>query len=266
MLFTDVIPAILVTKTADQPSVDETGELVTFTVTVENDTLEPVTVDSLVDDVYGDLTTLADSTCVAGAELEPDDGVAGSGDRHVHVRVHGARRPARHRAAAQGHGHRDRSRQRRELARVRVTTRSSRSTSIPPTVDLTKQDQPDGNATVDEPGGDVPYTITMTNTSDEPVTITTLTDTATYESPAGETDYNLLSPAQPISDVECSRTSDAIAPIRPCRARSSRPCRAMPRSCVTESTWSSPTTTVRSAAIVAAAQVPIWTCVPRSRS
>ena len=40
---------------------------------------------------------------------------------------------------------------------------------IPPTVDLTKQDQPDGNATVDEPGGDVPYKITMTNTSDEPV-------------------------------------------------------------------------------------------------
>ena len=73
VLFTDVIPQILVTKTADQPSVDETGELVTFTVTVENDTLEPVTVDSLDDDVYGDLTQLADSTCVAGAVLEPDD-------------------------------------------------------------------------------------------------------------------------------------------------------------------------------------------------
>ena len=77
MLFTDVIPEILVTKTADQSSVDETGELVTFTVTVENDTLEPVTVDSLDDDVYGDLTQLADSTCVAGAELEPDDDVPG---------------------------------------------------------------------------------------------------------------------------------------------------------------------------------------------
>ena len=73
VLFTDVIPQILVTKTADQSSVDETGELVTFTVTAENNTLEPVTVDSLDDDVYGDLTQLADSTCVAGAVLEPDD-------------------------------------------------------------------------------------------------------------------------------------------------------------------------------------------------
>ena len=79
VVFTDVIPTITVTKAADQPSVNETGEFVTFTVTAENDTLEPVTVDSLVDDVYGDLTQLADSTCVAGAELGPDDNVAGSG-------------------------------------------------------------------------------------------------------------------------------------------------------------------------------------------
>src|SRR4029079_14047585 len=42
---------------------------------------------------------------------------------------------------------------------------------IPPTVELTKQDQPDGLATVDEPGGDVPYRITVTNTSDEQVRI-----------------------------------------------------------------------------------------------
>ena len=84
---------------------------------------------------------------------------------------------------------------------------------VPPTVELTKQDEPDGNATVDEPGGDVPYTIAITNTSDEPVRITTLTDTATYESPAGVTEFNLLSPTQPISDVDCSADlDDAIAP------------------------------------------------------
>ncbi len=84
---------------------------------------------------------------------------------------------------------------------------------IPPTVALTKQDQPDGNATVDEPGGDVRYTITMTNTSLEPVTITHLTDTTTYENPAQETAYNLLTPALPISEVQCSaKLSEAIDP------------------------------------------------------
>ena len=66
---------------------------------------------------------------------------------------------------------------------------------IPPTVELTKQDQPDGNATVDEPGGDVPYKITLTNTSDEPVRITKLTETIQYEDPAEETEYSLLSPS-----------------------------------------------------------------------
>ena len=91
-------PQILVTKTADQPSVDETGELVTFTVTVENDTLEPVTIDSLNDDVYGDLTSLptrrvsqapcSNRTTRPSAEYRP---------RHVHVHVHAARRPARRR-------------------------------------------------------------------------------------------------------------------------------------------------------------------------
>ena len=116
VLFTDVIPAITVTKTADQPSVDETGELVTFTVTAENDTLEPLTVDSLSDDVYGDLTTVADSTCVVGCRARTERRCRRLGPRHVHVHVHGARRPARNRAAARGLGRRDGSRQRRELA------------------------------------------------------------------------------------------------------------------------------------------------------
>ena len=116
VLFTDVIPAITVTKTADQPSVDETGELVTFTVTAENDTLEPLTVDSLSDDVYGDLTTVADSTCASGCRARTERRCRRLGRRHVHLCVHGVRRPARNRAAAPGLGCRDGSRQRRELA------------------------------------------------------------------------------------------------------------------------------------------------------
>ena len=210
VLFTDVIPAITVTKTADQPSVDETGELVTFTVTAENDTLEALTVDSLSDDVYGDLTKVADSTCVAGAVLEPNDGVVGSGDDTytcaftVIVAQLGTELQHQDSVVVTVHDNDGNSRSAGDDEIVTFDL-------IPPTVELTKQDQPDGNATVDEPGGDVPYAITVTNTSDEPVTITTLTETIQYESAGGETTYDLLGPlAPPISDVQCSQNLSAL--------------------------------------------------------
>jgi hypothetical protein len=212
VLFTDVIPQVRVTKTADKTSVDETGELVTFTVTVENATLEPVTVDALNDDAYGDLTMLADSTCVAGADLAPDDGVAGSGNDTYTcaftTRVAQLATELEHKDTVTVTIH-DNDGNSRAFAASAVIPFNL----VPPTVELTKQDGPDGNATVNEPGGDVPYTIAITNTSNEPVRITTLTDTTTYESPAAEISNNLLSPTQPISDLECSANlNKAIAP------------------------------------------------------
>lgn len=53
--FKDVLADISVTKTANPTSVPETGGDVTFTVLVENDSDEPVTLNSLVDDVFGNL-------------------------------------------------------------------------------------------------------------------------------------------------------------------------------------------------------------------
>ncbi|MCB0996004.1 MAG: hypothetical protein KDB21_12985, partial [Acidimicrobiales bacterium] len=62
---TDVAPTITVTKTPDVTEVNEPGANVTFTVLVTNTSLatDPVTVVSLVDSVFGDLTTLAGSDC-----------------------------------------------------------------------------------------------------------------------------------------------------------------------------------------------------------
>ena len=50
MDFTDVLPDISVTKTADVASVPETGGDVTYTFVVTNNGAEKVTLTSLVDD------------------------------------------------------------------------------------------------------------------------------------------------------------------------------------------------------------------------
>ena len=66
----DVLPEITVDKTANPTHVNENnvGALVTYTVTVTNDSVEPVTLTSLDDDVFGDLADdeneeITNSTC-----------------------------------------------------------------------------------------------------------------------------------------------------------------------------------------------------------
>ena len=53
--FTDVPPTVTTTKTPSAPSVSEPGGTMTFTVEVENTSVEPVTLTALSDDVFGDL-------------------------------------------------------------------------------------------------------------------------------------------------------------------------------------------------------------------
>jgi hypothetical protein len=61
VLVTDVESAISITKTADQAAVQEPGGTVAFTVVVTNEsTVDTVTINSLVDDVFGDLNGQGD--------------------------------------------------------------------------------------------------------------------------------------------------------------------------------------------------------------
>jgi uncharacterized repeat protein (TIGR01451 family) len=53
--FGDVAPTVVVSKAASASSVAVPGEVVSFTVTVENTSVEPVTLTVLSDDVFGDL-------------------------------------------------------------------------------------------------------------------------------------------------------------------------------------------------------------------
>src|SRR5439155_883224 len=67
---TDVKPTASLVKVAAPTSVNEPGGNVAFTVTVTNtDSAESLTLNSLNDNVYGDLTTIAGSTCAVPQTL-----------------------------------------------------------------------------------------------------------------------------------------------------------------------------------------------------
>ncbi|HVF14739.1 MAG TPA: hypothetical protein VM942_09090, partial [Acidimicrobiales bacterium] len=65
----DVPPTVTVVKDADPLSRPEPGGAFTFTVTIGNTSFEPVTVTSIIDDVYGNLN--GRGTCAIGAVIQP---------------------------------------------------------------------------------------------------------------------------------------------------------------------------------------------------
>jgi hypothetical protein len=69
---TNVQPAISVVKTADPVNLSEPGGLVTFTFTVVNTGPEDVSLFSLVDDQFGDLTVASGSDCSLPQDLAAD--------------------------------------------------------------------------------------------------------------------------------------------------------------------------------------------------
>lgn len=79
VIFTDVLPVITVTKTANPTSLMEPGGDVEFTVTLTNDSNieDTVTITSLNDDVHGDITqvqgSISATTCATGSTLDPGE-------------------------------------------------------------------------------------------------------------------------------------------------------------------------------------------------
>ncbi len=112
---------------------DEPGGTSTFTVTVENDSTEAVTLTSLVDDVYGDLLDPANpdvtnNTCDdAPINLDASDGTAGSGPTSSPARS--TESLAATRAHPHRHRHRHRVRRRRIHGRPTPGAPRSRSTT-----------------------------------------------------------------------------------------------------------------------------------------
>jgi uncharacterized repeat protein (TIGR01451 family) len=156
-----VPPIITVVKTADPTSIAEPGGNVNFTVTVTNTSISDATLDSLYDDVFGDLN--GQGTCLLTKTLASNGGsyicsfsgeVSGdAGETHTDTVTATASNEAGSDTAS-------------DDADVTIN-------DVLPTVDLTKSANP---ISLDEPGGDFLFTVTIHNTSVEEVTITALTD------------------------------------------------------------------------------------------
>ena len=200
--FNKVLPTIKVSKAAFPTTVPESGGTVTFAVAIENTSLEPVTVTSLVDSVDGgppvDLTTLP-GTCIAGAELKPGVTYTCLFTRTV-VQTDGAPSETDVASAAVVDDDGD----------VAVGGAPAIVTFelIPPTVNIV---QTDANFTVNEPGGDVTYALLITNTSFEPETVTSLSNPISYEVPDTDIIIDLLSQERaPLSKFECRDANHAL--------------------------------------------------------
>ncbi|MBP6786366.1 MAG: DUF11 domain-containing protein [Candidatus Promineofilum sp.] len=172
--YTDVLPDISVTKTANPTSVPETGGPVTFTYVVTNNATEPATITSLTDDKFG--TLAGDADCQVGTVLAANGGSCTfdalfnvpAGDypgSHTNVFTAKAEDPDGNESVAD------------DPEEVIYT-------DVLPDISVTKSADP---ASVPETGGNVTFTFVVTNNATEPATITSLADDK-YGTLAGDAD------------------------------------------------------------------------------
>ena len=162
------LPVIQVDKTATPPSRTAPGGDFTFNVVVTNTSNEVLTITSLTDDVYGDITTRANSTCntAIGTVLQPSPGpgntyscsftapfTGAAGDSQTDVVTVRATNPAG----------------------VEVTDNDDAVVTLTP-VPVIQVDKTATPPSRTAPGGDFTFNVVVTNTSPEVLTITSLTD------------------------------------------------------------------------------------------
>ena len=154
---TDVLPTMTVTKTADPNPIPEPGGPVTYTVSVENTSPESVFISAIFDDVAGPLTP---GSCVlpAGGELSAGDTYECSWIGSVSGDVGDVRSNIVTVTASDDEGN-----------VIQVADREDTVISdVLPTFDLLKTATP---TSLPEPGGNVTFTIWLTNTTIEPITV-----------------------------------------------------------------------------------------------
>ena len=157
---TAVPPTIVTTKTATPSSLPEPGG--TFTFTVTNTGPDPVTITSLVDNIYGDLN--GRGTCAVGGRL------AGNGGTYTCTFTGNFNGNA---GASQTDVITTTGRDDRGQTVTSQSQATVRLTDVPPTIGVVKTADPLSRP---EPGGTFRFTVVVTNTSFEPVTITSLVD------------------------------------------------------------------------------------------
>lgn len=161
---TDKMPTISVDKTAYPTSVNEPGGNVTFTVKITNNSVssDPVTLNSLTDNIHGTLS--GDADCMVGTILE--SGVSCSFEFTANV------------AGNAGYAETDEVTVKGKDDEWNEATAKDSATvdikGLDSSIDLIKTANP---TSIDEPGANVVFTFKVTNTSPaDVVTITSLTD------------------------------------------------------------------------------------------
>jgi len=159
--FLDEAPAISVVKSADPTLVPESGDDVTFTVTVTNIGSVDLTLVSLIDDIFGDLDTLG--TCSVPQDLSPLADYSCSFTEFIsgevavpHVNIVTATAT--------------------DLEKNEVSENDDaivEFTDILPDIQVSKSPS---TPTVTVPGGNVTFTVTITNLTAEAVQISSLVD------------------------------------------------------------------------------------------
>lgn len=206
----DAPPTITVTKTAIAPeplpvTVSELGEDVTFEVDVVNTSPEPLTLVSLVDNVFGDLD--GHGTCAVGETIE----VGGTYSCTFTGLVRQLGSEAAHVNVVTVHVHDDENND--GTASDDETIPFER---IAPQVAITKSD---GGAVLPEPGGPVRFEITFTNpvaAIEDLTKVASLTDTIRYRDRPVPVVVDLLAPPSPeLVDNTCPAVIAAALPIIP---------------------------------------------------
>ncbi len=162
------VPIIVVDKTATPPTRTAPGGDFTFNVVVTNPSPEVLTITSLTDDVYGDITTRANSTCTTaiGTVLQPSPGPGNTYSCAFTAPFTGAAGDSQ-----------------TDVVTVRATNPGGSEVNDPddavvsltpvPIIEVDKTATPPSRTA---PGGDFTFNVVVTNTSHEVLTITSLTD------------------------------------------------------------------------------------------
>ncbi len=158
----DVLPSLVVTKTAAPETLPEPGGLVTFTVEVENLSAEAVTLTRLVDDVHGDLDD--QGTCTVPQALSVGESYTCAFSAQVTGNAGAVETDVITAAVEDDEGN---GVEGKAQATVGLT-------DVPSGMTVSKVAEPD---TLAEPGGWVTFTVRVNNTSlVDTVTLNSLTD------------------------------------------------------------------------------------------
>jgi hypothetical protein len=160
---TDVLPTIEVIKDANPTTIPETGGWVTFTFTVKNTSIEPVTITSLSDTVFG--TLAGDEDCHVGTVLP----VGGSSEFSIDVWLEGDTGIDHYNVfTAKAVDNDNNGAEASDDYGMTVAFQD-----VLPDISITKTADP---TSVPETGGNVEFTIVITNNSLEDATIDSLVD------------------------------------------------------------------------------------------